>query len=217
VTHVVRKKRSMRQTSLVVCGILAPVLYVATDVIAAVRWEGYSYAAQTISETFAIGAPTRPLILLRGVAYSLLVIAFGLGVLESAREERRLRVAGGLLVGISVVDLLAPFVAPMNLRGVERTLTDTMHIALASVDVLFILAIIGFGASAFGKTFRLYSIGTILIVILFGTLAGLDGPRIAANLPTPWLGVTERISVFSYMLWLTALAVGLLRKRGRGD
>jgi len=217
VTHVVRKKRSMRQTSLVVCGILAPVLYVATDVIAAVRWEGYSYAAQTISETFAIGAPTRPLILLRGVAYSLLVIAFGLGVLESAREERRLRVAGGLLVGISVVDLLAPFVAPMNLRGVERTLTDTMHIALASVDVLFILAIIGFGASAFGKTFRLYSIGTILIVILFGTLAGLDGPRIAANLPTPWLGVTERISVFSYMLWLTALAVGLLRKRGRSD
>jgi hypothetical protein len=203
--------RRIRQTALVVCGILAPVLYVASDLIAAVSWEGYSYATQTISETFAIGAPTRPLILARSVAYSVLVIAFGLGVLESA-GARRLRVAGGLLIVISLVDLLAPFVAPMNLRGAERTLTDMMHIALASVDVLFILAIIGFGASAFGKTFRLVSIATILIVILFGTLAGLDGPRLAADLPTPWLGVTERISVFSYMLWLILFATGLLRK-----
>jgi len=204
-----------RQTPFLVCGILAPVLYVATDVIAAVRWEGYSYVAQTISETFAIGAPTRPLILLRGVGYSMLVMAFGVGVIESARGKRRLLVAGALLVGISIVDLLAPFVAPMNLRGTERTLTDTMHIVLASVDVLFILLIIGFGASTFGKRFRRYSIGTILIVLVFGTLAGLDGPRIAENLPTPWLGVTERISVFSYMLWIMVLAIGLSREQCR--
>lgn len=86
-----------------------------------------------------------------------------------------------------------------------------MHIVLASVDVLFILLIIGFAASAFGKRFRLYSIGTILVVVLFVTLAGLDGPRIAANLPTPWVGVTERVSVFSYMLWLVVFAISLLR------
>lgn len=201
----------MRRKLLLVCGILASLLYVATDMLAAIRWEGYSYTAQTISETFAIGAPTRPLVLLRGLGYSVLVIAFGLGVWGSASGKRPLRVAGGLLVGIAVVDLVAPFVAPMHLRGAERTLTDTMHIVLASVDVLFILLIIGFGASAFGKRFRLYSIGTILVVVVFGTLAGLDGPRIAANLPTPWVGVTERISVFSYMLWLVVLAIGLLR------
>lgn len=201
----------MRRKLLLVCGILASLLYVATDMLAAIRWEGYSYTAQTISETFAIGAPTRPLVLLRGLGYSVLVIAFGLGVWGSASGKRPLRVAGGLLVGIAVVDLVAPFVAPMHLRGAERTLTDTMHIVLASVDVLFILLIIGFGASAFGKRFRLYSIGTILVVVVFGTLAGLDGPRIAANLPTPWVGVTERISVFSYMLWLVVLSIGLLR------
>jgi hypothetical protein len=204
----------MREKLFLVCGILAPLLYVATDVLAALRWEGYSYAAQTISETFAIGAPTRPLVLLRGLAYSVLVIVFGLGVWGSAREQRPLRVVGGLLVGIAVVDLVAPFVAPMHLRGAERTLTDTMHIVLASVDVLGILLIIGFGASGFGKRFRLYSIGTILVVVVFGILAGMDGPRIAANLPTPWVGVTERISVFSYMLWLVVFAIGLLRAQG---
>jgi len=201
----------MRRKLFLVCGILASLLYVATDMLAAMRWEGYSYTAQTISETFAIGAPTRPLVLLRGVAYSVLVIAFGLGVWGSASGKRPLRVAGGLLIGVAIVDLVAPFLAPMHLRGAERTLTDTMHIVLASVDVLFILLIIGFGAFAFGKAFRLYSIGTILVVVVFGTLAGLDGPRIAANLPTPWVGVTERISVFSYMLWLVVLASGLWR------
>jgi hypothetical protein len=205
----------MRRKLFLVCGILASLLYVAADMLAAIRWEGYSYTAQTISETFAIGAPTRPLVLLRGLGYSVLVIAFGLGVWGSASGKRRLRVGGVLLVGIAVVDLVAPFVAPMHLRGAERTLTDTMHIVLASVDVLFILLIIGFGASAFGKRFRLYSIGTILVVVVFGTLAGLDGPRIAANLPTPWVGVTERISVFSYMLWLVVLAIGLLRVQGQ--
>lgn len=207
----VKRKHRMRRKFFLVCGILASLLYVATDMLAAIRWEGYSYTAQTISETFAIDAPTRPLVLLRGLGYSVLVIAFGMGVRGSASGRRPLRVAGELLVGFAVVDLVAPFVAPMHLRGAERTLTDTMHIILASVDVLFILLIIGFGASAFGKRFRLYSIGTILVVVVFGTLAGLDGPGIAANLPTPWVGVTERISVFSYMLWLAVLAVGLLR------
>jgi hypothetical protein len=205
----------MRRRLFLICGILASLLYVATDILAAIRWEGYTYTAQTISETFAIGAPTRPLVLLRGLGYSVLVIAFGLGVWGSASGKRPLRITGGLLVGIAVVDLVAPFVAPMHLRGAERTLTDTMHIALASVDVLFILLIIGFGASAFGKRFRLYSIGTILVVVAFGTLAGLDGPRLAANLPTPWVGVTERISVFSYMLWLVVLAIGLARVQGQ--
>ena len=205
----------MRRKPLLVCGILASLLYVATDMLAATRWEGYRYTAQTISETFAIGAPTRPLVLLRGLGYSVLVIAFGMGVCGSASGKRPLRVAGGLLIGIAIVDLVAPFVAPMHLRGVQRTLTDTMHIVLASMDVLFILLIIGFAASAFGERFRLYSFGTILVVVVFGTLAGLDGPRIAANLPTPWVGVTERISVFSYMLWLVVLAICLLRVQGQ--
>lgn len=204
----------MKRNFLLVCGVLAPVLYVATDSAAAMLWEGYSYTGQTISETFALGAPTRPFILLRSVVYSGLVIAFGLGVLMHAGGKRRLCVVGGLLIAISIVDLVAPFVAPMHLRGAERSLTDTMHIVLASVDVLFILMIIGFGAAVFGKAFRLYSIGTILVVVTFGTLAGLDGPRIGADLPTPWVGVTERISVFMYMLWLAIFAVRLARVPG---
>ncbi|MGZ3488897.1 MAG: hypothetical protein ACXVBY_18775 [Isosphaeraceae bacterium] len=95
----------------------------------------------------------------------------------------------------------------------RETLTDTLHIIGATVDVLFILLIIGFGATAFGKRFRLYSIGTILVLVVFGALAGLDGPRVAGNLPTPWAGVTERINICGFLLWVVVLAIALLRGR----
>jgi uncharacterized membrane protein (DUF2068 family) len=204
----------MARKALLACGVLSSLLYVGTDLLGAMRYEGYSYADQTISELSAIGAPTRPLVAPAFFAYGVLVIVFGVGVWRSASQKRALRVVGGLLVGFGVVCLTAPF-TPMHQRGTEMTLTDTLHIIGAIVDVLFILLIIGFGAKAFGKGFRPYSIGTILVVVMFGTLAGLYGPRVAANLPTPWVGVTERISIFASLLWFAVLAVVLLRASSR--
>ena len=93
------------------------------------------------------------------------------------------------------------------------TLTDPMHIILACVTVLLILFTIGFGATAFRKQIRVYSIGTFVILVVFGALTALDGPRLAANLPTPLMGVNERINVFGYMLWVVVLAITLLRVR----
>lgn len=94
------------------------------------------------------------------------------------------------------------------------TMSDTLHIILAMVTVLFMLVAIGLGATAFGNRFRLYSIATILILLAFGALTGLDGPRVATNLPTPWVGVWERINIYGFLLWVLVLAVTLLRKGG---
>jgi hypothetical protein len=147
---------------------------------------------------------------LLGIAYALLVTVFGWGVWASARRNRPLRVVGGLMVAYGVISLAWPF-APMHLRGAEFTLTDSMHIVLAIVTVLLMLLAIGFGAAAFGKRFRLYSIATMVILVAFGALTGLDAPRIAANLPTPWVGVWERINIGVFLLWVVILAIALLR------
>jgi len=195
---------------LLVCGILASLLYVGTDILAAMRWEGYSYTSQSVSELRAIGAPTRPFLVPVLLIYAMLEIAFGWGVREAAGQKRVLRIAGVLLIGLGVVDLVAPF-SPMHLRGAESTLTDTMHVILTVVTVLLILLIIGFGATADGKRFRHYSIATILILLVSGAWAFLDAPLIAANLPTPWIGIRERINIYGYMLWMLVLAIALLR------
>ncbi|NJO72639.1 MAG: DUF998 domain-containing protein [Leptolyngbyaceae cyanobacterium RM1_406_9] len=203
----------MGRKLLLVCGILSSLLYVATIVLAAMQWEGYSSTSQTVSELIAIDAPTRPLVVPLFVTYCLLVYAFGVGVWRSTGRKRALRFVAIGLVGKEVLGLVVTLFFPMHLRGVEGTLTDTLHATLTGVGLLFMLLALGFGATAFGKRFRLYSIATILIFVVFGILAGLDGSRLEANLPTPWMGVWERINIFAYMLWVVVLATALLRGR----
>lgn len=197
---------------LLICGVLASLVYVGTDILAAALYAGYSFSDQAVSELRAIGAPTRPLLVPILLIYALLEIAFGWGVRVAAGQKRALRIAGVLLIGLGVLDLVAAF-TPMHLRGTEITLTDRMHVILTVVTVLLILLIIGFGAAADGTRFKCYSIATILILVLCGAWAFLDAPRIEANLPTPWVGVRERINIYGYMLWMAVLAVALLRVR----
>ena len=196
--------------ALLACGILASLLYAAMLVFIPLGWEGYSSASQAISELSAIGAPTRPLWFALGIVYTLLVVAFGWGVWTSARDSRALRVVGSVLIASGVLGLGWP---PMHLRGTGFTLTDTLHIVWTMVTLLGMLLAISFGAAALGKRFRLYSVATLLVWAVFGTLTWLDSPRIAANLPTPWLGVWERINAAAYLLWLVVFSIALFRRR----
>lgn len=160
---------------LLVCGILAALLYVGSDILAALRWEGYSYLNQSVSELRAIGAPTRPFLVPILTIYALLEIAFGVGVWMSAGAKRALRITGILLFALGVLDLTAYFF-PMHLREEisqsGRTWNETMHVVVTGVTVLMILLIIGFGAVANGKWFRLYSYATILVLIVAGAWGG---------------------------------------------
>ena len=208
--HETQARKLARDVPLV-CGILSSLLYVGTDIAAALRWEGYSYPDQTVSELSAIAAPTRPFVVALDTLYDALLIAFGIGVWLSAGRRRSLRVTAILLVALGVVGNAGLWLFPMHLRGAVPSWTDTMHIVYSSAMVLLILLFIGFGAVAGGWGFRLYSIVTIVALAVFGALTGLQGPRLAANLPTPWMGVLERVNVYGSMLWVLVLAVMLLR------
>lgn len=194
---------------LLVCGIYAALLYTAMLVFVPMSWNGYSSASQTVSELSAIGAPTRPLWVTLGLVYTLLVAAFGWGVARSAGGSRHLRVAGGLIVASGAIGLFWP---PMHPRGAEPTLTDTLHIAFALAWNVLAVAAVVLAAAALGGRFRLYSGATLAAFLVFGTLTGLDGPRVAANLPTPWVGVWERVLIGAWLLWTVVLAVALLRR-----
>lgn len=200
----------MTRDILLVCGILSSLLYVGADIVAAISWHSYSYTSQSISELFAIGSPTRRIFAF--IPYSPLVIAFGIGVCWSAGGRRALRTTGILLIAYGVVSQVGSFF-PMHLRGSTGSVTDTMHIVLTIALVLLMFLFIGLGAIALGKGFRFYSVATILTLLVFGALAGMQGPRVAVNLPTPWLGITERVNVYSAMLWVLVLAVVLLREK----
>ena len=195
--------------ALLICGIVSTALYISTDIILSMSWQGYSYFNQAVSELSAIGAPTRPYWLAMSFIYNPLLIAFGVGVWRSAGKKRSLRITGILLIIWGVVGFLwLPF--PMHLRGAERSFTDTMHIVMTGVTVLLMTVFIGFGAAARGKWFRVYSILTILAMYGFGVLTSMLATGIDTGV-TPWMGAFERVSVYAPMVWVLVLAVILLR------
>jgi hypothetical protein len=198
------------------CGIVSSVLYIVTDVLGTLRYPGYSYADQTFSELTAQGAPTRPLMVaLNGIPYGVLVAAFAGGVWASAGPKRAARITGAMLLGYAAFGVAGGLVFPMRPREAlaagEGTLRNTMHIPATAVMSLFIVLAMGFGATLLGKRFRYYSYGTIAILLVFGVLASLQAGQMAANEPTPWMGIEERINIYATMLWVAALAIGLLR------
>lgn len=210
--EVGRTKPTKLDVFLLSCGIAAPLLYVATDVLLAMRWEGYSYRDQTISELNAIGAPTRTLSIVLGIVGYAFLVAFGVGLWRSAAANRRLRTAGGGLIALGVLAWFGvPFFA-MHVREAEETLSDALHVAQLAVAGPLLLVIIGFGAAAFGWRFRLYSVATVLVFLAFGAWSGTYGADVANDLETPWVGVVERISVFSYQLWIGVFAIAVLAR-----
>jgi len=203
--------------ALLVCGIASSLLYAA--MIWAVRYEGYSPISQVPSELTAIGAPTQALWARLGWIYTMLVTAFGFGLWKSAGRNRAVRIAGGLILAYASLGLLWPFAA-MHQREVLAagggTLSDTMHVVLGGVTVFLMFLAIGVGATAFGKRFRVYSIATIVVLLVFGGLTFLEAPRLQANLPTPWIGLWERINISVFLLWIAVLATALLRTPNLG-
>jgi len=203
-----------RRKALLACGVASSVLYAL--MIWGIRYEGYSLISQVPSELTAIGAPTQALWARLGWIYTALVAAFGLGVLKSAGRNRAVTWIGGLILAYASLGLLWPL-APMHQREVlaagEGTLGDTLHQLLAAVTVFFMFLAIGFGAAAFGRRFRLYSIATIVVLLAFGALTFLEAPRLEANLPTPWIGLWERINITVFLLWVAVLSAVLWRRQ----
>jgi hypothetical membrane protein len=206
----VRTGVSVRRV-LLASGLLSSILYVATDLLGGLAYPGYDFTSQAISELGATGAPSASLVGPLFFVYGVLVLAFGIGVWrEGATGGRALRAVGALLIAFAVIGFAGPL-ARMEQRGAGSIQTDLPHIVLTAALVLLWLLAMGFGAVALGRRFRLYSILTIVAVIAFGGWTSTLAGRLAAGLPTPGLGIIERIDVYTALLWMAVLSVMLLR------
>lgn len=200
---------------LLICGILSSLVYVAANFFVPMHYPGYNSSSQAVSELSAIGAPTRSLWVAWSFVYTFLVIAFGFGIWNSAGRNRTTRILGGLIFVYGALGFGWPF-APMHTREVLAsgggTNSDTMHIIFSVVTIILMLLAIGSGAAVLGKVFRFYSIMTIALFIPFGFLTWADARNMEANLPTPMMGIWERLNIGLFLIWIVVLAIALLRR-----
>jgi len=80
--------------------------------------------------------------------------------------------------------------------------------------ILLMFLFIGFAAAGSGRAFRWYSILTVATILVGAVLSGMQIPRIDSHLPTPGLGVYERLNIYSMLLWVAVFAMSLHRTRG---
>ena len=198
------------ERSLLVCGILSSLWYFAVNIYVPLHYEGYNHKTFTVSELSAIDSPTRLLWVLIVLLYPLLFVSLGWGILKLANKNFPLRIMGSLIIVYSFFNMYWP---PMHMRGNEATFTDTLHIVWSFITVLLMMIIMGFGAASFGKQFRIFTIVSMLVLVLFGALTSTEAPNIATNGPTPMIGIWERINIGVFMVWVIVLAIELLKQQ----
>jgi hypothetical protein len=112
---------------------------------------------------------------------------------------------------LGIFSALSGTIFPMDPFGADATFAGNMHIILTALNiVLIVLAIpmigIGLYRDRQWKTFRLYSIITVLVMVVFGASTSI----LILN-AIELLGLFERVTIYSYQLWIFVLAVLLIK------
>jgi hypothetical protein len=195
---------------LLVCGLAAPLLSIATDVIAIARAAGYRPMRQSISELTAIGAPTRPLVTALGLTRDGLLAAFATGVTATAGDSRVLAATGGLVAANAALDAVATAALPRDYASPTWSPRNTANTAVMAAGVGCFVAAMGTGAVAYRGPFRAFSAA---IPLSYGLLTALSLLLRSPDEPPSSTGAQERTMAYSYQLWVAVLAILVLGRQ----
>ncbi len=204
----------MTDKLLLSCGILASLLYLGVDLWAGKLLNGYSFSAQSMGELGAAGSPTRQLVIVLTLAASTCMIIFGVGVWQTSASTILPRIVAGLVIGNAVAGLIATLFFP-NRFGV-RPEFGTPGVLVMFLSVLcFVLAMV-FGAFAFHGWMRVLSIAIPVAYVLLAILRFVTAASSTFG-ATVLIGTQERTMGYSFLAWVTALAIYLLISNRAGD
>jgi len=196
---------SSKTKILAICGILAPLLYVATLVVGNVLDPSYSQIGKTVSELIQRGAPNRDLLNAMFVVYNILLIPFAFGLYASLGKGRARGVILIALVINSVLGVAWTLFFPLDEGGKSVTLTGMLHLAVGAlvVPIVFAIELASWRATRRNDRWRLYSkfsLGIFVVTLVFGLLT-------VALVNSDLRGLFERITTGSFLLWVEIVAI----------
>jgi hypothetical protein len=204
---------------LLLAGVAAAALYVAIVEVAAELTPGYSHVAQPVSSLYQSGAPLGLPIALVFVVYNVLVAGFGLGVISRASGgAARTRI--GITAGVAIVLLglagAIDDVFPQDPIGAAITTAGALHIAFAAIASL--LTVIAMALTAWWllgrremRALAMYSVASFALILAFGPITGA-----ATASSSPIMGLLERVTIFTFTLWMAITSV-VLARAARGE
>ncbi len=184
-------------------GIIAPILFIVTDLAAGFIRKNYSFVYQSMNELSAVGAPTRPYVVSLNIVGYVLVIVFGLAVWKLGGHNPALRILAILAVGFGVFNLIGIFF-PMQVGKPP----STINVVIGALGVFSLVLAIPVAAFAFNGWFRIASIVLASLFVLLTIFGLYIAPRMGGYTTTP-IGLQERTMMYLTFSWLAALAFAL--------
>ncbi|MCZ2845165.1 MAG: DUF998 domain-containing protein [Candidatus Bathyarchaeota archaeon] len=194
-------------------GIFGPLVFLLVDIIGGIITPDYNYIINAVSELIQAGSKNTYLLSPFFLISAIMTVAFGIGMLLNYKDRRSklLFTASILIITTGIFSGLTGTIFPMDPFNSEMTFAGIMHIILTGISAVFVMLLIlmigiGFHREKQWKSFRLYSIITVIIMVVFGGLT----PALIMN-SIPLLGFFERIVIYAYLLWFFVLAFKLLK------
>lgn len=193
---------------LLICGVISPLIYIGMTILGGALIPGYSHIKDTVSELMSPEAPNKGLMDTLMALSSVFSTLFGIGILlfaKASAQSSRLGVIGGvLLIILGILQIVVVLFFPQDPMGADLTFQGKMHIGLVAVEALMSILIPLLLGLWLRKTGLMpgpgiYSIVSAALIVVMGIAIFPLGTSI--------MGLTERITVMIYELWMIIIAL----------
>jgi len=194
-------------------GMVSVISYLLGDIIGGIITPSYSYVANAISELSQAGAENRILISSFFFFSAIMGILFAIGIISHHpyKQMKLIYIGGIFLIIMGISSALTGTIFPMDPIGGVITFAGTMHLVLVAIGAVLLfpallMSGIGFYRKKNWKLFRLYTFISVLMTFISGILSAI----VIAN-GIELMGLFERVTVYTYLLWIFVLALKFIR------
>ena len=197
-------------------GYAAGLFYLTGDIVGGIITPGYNHLRNAVSELIQSGAPDRAFLSIFLFLHAVSIIIFSIGLLDlSAGWGRKtVKVGGILLLLVGIAHGLSSSIFPQDPVGTDFTFTGILHLVLVAMTVISIMVtmpLLAYGLKPVvsWRHYHLFTYSCLAVIIISGTLT-----PVAIGNGLEILGLLERITAYTFYLWLAILASQIMVRTG---
>jgi hypothetical membrane protein len=191
-------------------GIFSVIFYFFHIILGEIFYEGYNPLAQAISDLTASNSPSKNIARLFSMFYGICAVTFSIGFFVYIKNKinKAVTVSSFTFCIMNLISFFGYTFFPLSESGYAGTFQDKMHLIVTVFVVLSTIISLVFFSIGFLKTKEHKRLGIISISALFILMAGA---MLINIMPKEYFGVTERINVYSIIVYTGILSFWMKR------
>ena len=191
------------------------ILYLLGDIVGGIITPNYNYVGNAVSELIQSGAENRIFLSPFLFLHAVMIVLFSVGILiqHPFEQSKSIFIGGILLLAVGISHALSSSIFPMDPVGTDATFPGSMHlilvgIAVASIFILLPLLGVGFFRLYGWGYFAIFTFASLVVIVI----SGVSSPIVISK-GIEVMGLTERITGYTFYIWMFSLAYLLIREQ----